>query len=223
MASRKKSKFISFYFDSPLVIIFAVISILIMVLNTIAESRGAVGLLGFFSAPTSFKAEATAFNFRNPVHYLRLFFHIFGQRHWAGLVRDLSFILLLGPQLEKLYGTKLLLLMFSVCAFVTGVLNVCFLAVPLCGAGCIAFMMILLTVYMSIKKQVVPVSCVLLLLLYTGQSISSTGGGNTEIVHLIAGICGSLFGMIQPEKKKPAATPKKSAATAPEAGEDGSI
>ena len=209
MATRKKNKFISFYFDSPLVIIFAVISILIMVLNSIAESRGASGLLGFFSAPTSSKVTVTAFNFRNPVHYLRLFFHIFGQRKWINLVRDLSFILLLGPQLEKLYGTKLLLLMFSVCAFVTGVLNACFLSVPLCGAGGIAFMMILLTVYMSIKKQVVPVSCVLLLLLYIGQGISNAGGGNSEIVHLLAGICGSLFGMIQPEKKKPTAAPRK--------------
>ena len=208
MATRKKNKFISFYFDSPLVIIFAVISILIMVLNSIAESHGASGLLGFFSAPTSFKVTVTAFNFRNPGQYLRLFFHIFGQRKWINLVRDLSFILLLGPQLEKLYGTKMLLLMFSVCAFTSGVLGICFLQQPLCGASCIAFMMILLTVYMSIKKQVVPVSCVLLLLLYIGQGISNAGGGNTEIIHLIGGICGSLFGMIQPEKK-PAATPKK--------------
>ena len=214
MASRKKTKVISFYFDSPLVIIFAVISLFIMLLNSIAESRGAVGLLGFFSAPTSFRAAETAFNFTNPVHYLRLFLHVFGQKQWVHLVRDLSFILLLGPQLEKLYGTKLLLLMFSVCAFVTGVLNACFLSVPLCGASGIAFMMILLTVYMSIKKQVVPVSCVLLLLLYTGQCISRSGGGNTEIIHLIGGICGSLFGMIQPEKKKPAAAPKKAAENA---------
>ena len=208
MASHKKTKVVSFYFDSPLIIIFAVLSILIMVLNSIAESRGASGLLGFFSAPTSFKVTGTAFNFRNPVHYLRLFFHIFGQRKWINLVRDLSFILLLGPQLEKLYGTKMLLLMFSVCAFTSGVLGICFLQQPLCGASCIAFMMILLTVYMSIKKQVVPVSCVLLLLLYIGQGISNAGGGNSEIVHLLAGICGSLFGMIQPEKK-PAPAPKK--------------
>ncbi|MBP5794031.1 MAG: rhomboid family intramembrane serine protease [Spirochaetaceae bacterium] len=208
MATRKKTKFLSFSFDSPLVIIFAVISIFIMVLNSIAESRSASGLLGFFSAPTSFRVAETAFNFRNPVHYLRLFFHIFGQRKWINLVRDLSFILLLGPQLEKLYGTKMLLLMFSVCAFTSGVLGICFLQQPLCGASCIAFMMILLTVYMSIKKQVVPVSSVLLLLLYIGQGISNAGGGNTEIIHLIGGICGSLFGMIQPEKK-PAAAPKK--------------
>lgn len=209
MATRKKKKVISFSFDSPLVIVFAGFSILIMVLNSIAESRGAEGLLGFFSAPAAFRAGAGAFNFRNPVHYLRLFFHIFGQRKWINLVRDLSFILLLGPQLEKLYGSKMLLLMFTVCAFVSGVLGVCFLQQPLCGASCIAFMMILLTVYMSIKKQAVPVSCVLLLLLYIGQGISRIGGGNSEIVHLLAGICGSLFGMIQPEKKKPASAPKK--------------
>lgn len=209
MASRKKNKVISFNFDSPLLIIFAVISLVIMILNSIAESRGAEGLLGFFSAPSSFKAGGTAFNFRNPVHYLRLIVHVFGQKEWMNLVRDLSFLLLLGPQFEKMYGTKLLLLMFSVSAFVSGVLNVCFLPFPLYGSSGIAFMMILLNVYMSIKKQVVPFSCVLLLLLYIGQGISSAGGGNTEIVHLIGGICGSLFGMIPPEKKKPAGTGKK--------------
>lgn len=216
MASRKKTKLINFYFDSPLVLVFAFIAIFIMILNSIAMKRGQFGLINFFSAPASIYAKNCAFNFKNVVHYLRLFLHVLGHTQWTVLVRDLSFILLLGPLLEKTYGTKLLLLMFAVCAFASGVLNVCFVDSMLCGSSGIAFMMILLTAFMNIKKQTVPVSFVLLLFLYIGLSLSKSGGGNAEIVHLAGGIFGSLFGMIPPVKN----TSKKAAfQKQPDAGE----
>jgi len=197
----KKTKIVSFCFDSPLVIIFSILVSVVMILNSIAEIRGARGLLYFFSAPASFRADFDMFNFKEVLHYLRLFFHIFGNKQWIDLARDLSFVLLLGPQIEKTYGAKLLFLMIFVCAFASGVLNVCFSTVSLCGSSGVAFMMILLAVFMSIKKQSVPVSAVLLLFLYVGQAVSKNGGGNGEIIHLIGGICGSLFGMISPENK----------------------
>ena len=91
-----------------------------------------------FSAPASLKV-AGGFDWKNILDYLRLFFHVLGHPGWKDIALNLAFVLILAPQLEKQYGSVVLTLMVLVCAFVSGILNVCFNPQPLCGSDGLVF------------------------------------------------------------------------------------
>ncbi len=193
MTVRKKRQLVKIKYNAPVTLTFSLAAFLILildqtVLNGITRS--------FFSVP-----GRTVFVWASPVSYLRLFTHIFGHADWNHLVGNLSFILLLGPMLEQRYGSLTLMLMIGVTAFVTGVLNVCFLTTGLMGASGIAFMMILLSSFTNIEKNEVPLTFILVVVLYLGKEVinSFKSDNISEFAHLAGGICGSLFGFFTPE------------------------
>ncbi|MDR2897794.1 MAG: rhomboid family intramembrane serine protease, partial [Spirochaetaceae bacterium] len=126
---------------------------------------------------------------------------------WDHLIGNLSFILLLGPLLEQRYGSGMLVVMICVTAFVTGVLNVCFFTTGLLGASGIAFMMILLASFTNMEKNEIPLTFIIIVLLFMGREVAGIFSRNdiAEFAHLVGGLCGSLFGFISPEpgKRKP--------------------
>ena len=145
----------------------------------------------FFTVPSS-----VSFNPAQLSSYLRLFTHIFGHADWNHLIGNLSFILILGPLLESAHGSVTLALMILVTGFATGVINVCFFTSPLLGASGAVFMMVLLSSFTNRSKNEVPLTFILVVLLFMGREIASAfeGGNTSKFAHLAGGICGSLFG-----------------------------
>ena len=80
-------------------------------------------------------------------------------------------ILLIGPMLEEKYGSRCLLSMILLTAFVTGVVNVIFFNTALLGASGIVFMMILLSSFASHKEGGIPLTLILVTVLYIGQEV----------------------------------------------------
>jgi len=199
MASKKKSK-IKITYNAPITLTFSIICTIVLLLD---------GLLGhhligaFFCAPG---AQGSTFSFdpHNPVDYIRLFTHVLGHESWAHLLSNLSFILLLGPLLEDRYGSGLLILMMLTTAFVTGIINAAFIPAALMGASGIAFMMILLASFNTIDKKTVPLTFILILILYLGREIfvSSNQDNVANWAHIIGGIIGSIFGFIASPAKR---------------------
>ena len=62
----------------------------------------------------------------NPLTYLRLFTHVLGHAGWSHFIGNASYILLLGPMLEEKYGSKTLMEIICITAFVTGLVNYVF-------------------------------------------------------------------------------------------------
>lgn len=149
----------------------------------------------FFTVPSS-----VSFNPKSPASYLLLFTHIFGHAGWDHLIGNLSFILILGPLLESAYGSLALAMMILVTGFATGVINVCFFASPLFGASGAVFMMILLSSFTNRSKSEIPLTFILVVLLYMGREIAGAfeGGSASRFAHLAGGLCGSLFGFFAP-------------------------
>lgn len=86
----------------------------------------------------------------------------------------------------------------SITALVTGVINVCFIPSPLLGASGIAFMMILLSSFTAISKHQIPLTFLLVLVLYMGREFA-TGFNDDKVsslAHITGGLCGSLFGFL---------------------------
>jgi membrane associated rhomboid family serine protease len=149
----------------------------------------------FFSVP-----NALAFDPMKPLNYLRLFTHIAGHADWNHLLSNMAYILLLGPMLEETYGSFTMFLMIVVTGFVTGVLNACFFPHPLLGASGVVFMMILLASFTNSGKDDIPITFILIMILYLGKEILNAFRGDdiSQFAHLAGGLCGSLFGFFKP-------------------------
>lgn len=154
----------------------------------------------FFTVP-----NALLFDIFNPLNYLRLFTHIAGHADYNHLISNLAYILLLGPMLEESYGSLTMLLMIVVTGFITGVLNVCFFPHPLLGASGVVFMMILLASFTNHGKNDIPLTFILIVILYLGRELLNAFKGDdiSQFAHLAGGFCGSLFGFFKPSKSVP--------------------
>jgi membrane associated rhomboid family serine protease len=105
--------------------------------------------------------------------------------------------------LEENYGSSSLLTMIVITALVTGVLNVLFFRSPLMGASGVVFMMILLSSFTNFSHGEIPLTFILVLILYMGvQLFSSFGSDNvSQFAHIAGGLCGSFFGFLHPPKR----------------------
>ena len=205
--AKKKAKF-KIVYNAPVTLTFAIWAVIVLVVNQFM----AEGLIpSLFTVPGKIGSEM-AFRWSNPLDYVRLFTHVLGHDDWSHLLANLSFILLLGPLLEERYGSPMLSLMISITAFVTGVVNVCFFSRALVGASGIAFMMILLSSFTAIGKKQIPLTFLLVLILYVGQELAT--GIHSEngacVAHIVGGLCGSLFGFLSAHAPKTTGKKKSS-------------
>ena len=135
-------------------------------------------------------------DFANPLEWPRLVTHVLGHAHWAHLMGNFAFVLLLGPILEEKYGSGGLLFMMAVTALVTGVINILVMPTGLLGASGIVFMMILLVSFTNIRAGEIPLTFILVVLLFLAREIIGALREDSiaQFAHIAGGVCGSLFG-----------------------------
>lgn len=200
MAKKKKAR-LKIIYNAPVTLTFSIVSVILLAVTHFPPLSGLIST--FFMVPGKI-GSGIAFNWTNPLDYFLLFTHVLGHSDWNHLLANLSFILLLGPLLEERYGSPMLILMMSITALVTGVINVCFIPRPMLGASGIAFMMILLSSFTAISKHQIPLTFLLVLALYMGREFA-TGFKNQDIsslAHITGGLCGSLFGFLTAHSPK---------------------
>jgi len=199
---KKKFRFpLKLKYNAPVTITFFLICAAILICNNIFKDLNITEK--FFSVPGSSKS-LVPFDWHSPLDYIRLFTHVFGHSDFSHLIANFSFILLLGPLLEERYGSAILALMMSVTALVTGVLTACLIPTPLMGSSGIAFMMILLASFTSFAKHEVPLSFILILVLYLGKEVFIPGKATNiaTYAHIAGGLCGSMFGFLTAPKTR---------------------
>lgn len=183
-------------YNAPVVLTYTALSTTVMLLDTLVFGM-ANGL------NTRFFTVFSTFSFLNPLDYLRLFSHAIGHASWQHLLGNFTFILLLGPLLEEKYGSKRLLYMIFTTAIITGLTNVILFSTGLRGASGVVFMMIILSSITNLEKGQLPLTFILVILLYLGREMVRLLEDNhiAEFAHIIGGICGAVFGMRQKAKK----------------------
>jgi rhomboid protease GluP len=129
---------------------------------------------------------------------VRLFTYVLGHQNWVHLMSNFSFILLIGPVLEEKYGSGPLFVMMLVTALVTGVLNALLFRTGLMGASGIVFMLILLSSFSNIRSGEIPLTFVLIVVLFLAREVIAAFGQDdiSQFAHVLGGICGSLFGFV---------------------------
>jgi len=101
--------------------------------------------------------------------------------------------------LEECYGSSPLLIMIVITALATGILNVLLFNSYLLGASGVVFMMILLSSFTNFSHGEIPLTFILVLILYLGIQIFSQSEENniSHFAHIIGGLCGSFFGFFR--------------------------
>jgi membrane associated rhomboid family serine protease len=182
-------------YNAPTVLTFTFISAAVLLLSlTIAPPLTRY----WFTVPG--RGNFSPSSFRN---WVNLFTHVLGHADVNHLLSNFAFILLIGPILESTYGSLPLLLMMAITALVTGALNVLFFPSFLLGASGIVFMMILLSSFTNFNKGEIPLTFILVLVLYLGRELfnSFRSDNISEFAHIVGGFCGSLFGFFHPAKR----------------------
>jgi len=108
----------------------------------------------------------------NPLTFIRFFGHVFGHSGWQHFMGNIMLILIVGPLLEEKYGSSNMLFVIMTTALITGLANfMLFPGVRLLGASGVAFALILLSSFVRIKDGEIPLTFILVAVIYIGQQI----------------------------------------------------
>lgn len=173
-------------YNSPVVLTFVLVSLVSLLLG-IATGGESTRLLFcvYRSAPT------------DPLAYVRLFGHVLGHANLSHYVGNMMLFLLLGPMIEEKYGSKLLLGMIVITALVTGLMNIMFFSSALLGASGIVFMLIILSSMVRLEEGKIPLTMILVVIIYLGQEIYNgivSQDSVSQLAHVLGGLCGGFYG-----------------------------
>jgi membrane associated rhomboid family serine protease len=188
-------------YNAPTTLTFTLLSGLVLLLSgTILPGLTA----DWFSTPAPFHSNRLQ-------DYVKLVSHPLGHASIDHYISNFSFILLLGPILEAGYGSLPVAVMMFATALVTGLLQVFFFpSTILLGASGVVFMMILLASFTNFKKGEVPLTFILVMVIYLGREVFNavaakvTPGSTNNIsqfAHIIGGLVGSFFGFLRPTRR----------------------
>ena len=176
-------------FNAPVVLSFAIISLLVLVLDSVTGGASTARLFCVYRAPLT-----------DPLTYVRFFTHVLGHSGYSHYMGNMLLLLLVGPGLEEKYGSRNLLLTIVITAFATGLVQ--FLLFPhsaLLGASGIVFMMIVLSSFTESRGGGIPITLILVVIFYLGGEIID-GIRNTDSVsqltHVVRGVLGMIFGFL---------------------------
>lgn len=171
-------------FNAPVILTFSLACVAVFVLDKVLAG----GLMQFFVLGRVSTSD--------PLSMLTLVSHVVGHANLEHLLGNLTFILLLGPIVEEKYGSAKTLLMIFVTALVTGILNIVLFHTGLLGASGIVFMLILLVSITNSRSGEIPVTFILVALLFIGKEVLSSLQSDqiSQFAHIMGGICGSVFG-----------------------------
>lgn len=173
-------------YNSPVILSYTIVSICVLLFF----SKGV--LAEHFTSPAYF-------SFTDPYFYIRLVSYITGHGDLNHLIGNLLVILLVGPLLEEKYGSGKLLEMIVITAVATGLLNALLFSNSLLGGSGIAFMMILLGSFSNIRSREIPLTFILITVLFIGSEVISTLRVDqiSQFSHLAGGFTGAGYGFIR--------------------------
>ena len=174
-------------YNSPVVLTFVLLCLLVLLMS-IGTHRRSTTLLFMTYHSSLF----------SPLTYLRFFTHVLGHSGWEHLIGNASYLLLLGPMLEEKYGSKTIVEIIFMTALVTGIVNYIFFpSVALCGASGVVFSFILLSSFTGFREGEIPLTFILVAVIYIGQQIFqgiTVNDNISNMAHIVGGIVGAVIG-----------------------------
>lgn len=180
-----------FQYNSPVVISFFLISFAALVFGWLSNNWTTASLFSVYRS-----------SFRNPFTYIRLISHVLGHADLEHFFGNMLMFLVIGPPLEERYGSRVLLTGILLTALISGLLQtVLFPNSALLGASGIVFMLIMLSSLSGMEDGGIPVTLILVAVLYLGRELYSilfVKDDIANLMHIIGGIC--RYGLRLPDQ-----------------------
>ena len=194
MAKTKQKTILRISFNSPVVLSYTLICLAAYLLNCLTNGKSNLLLFEVYRSPLT-----------NPLTYVRMFTHVLGHASWSHLINNMTLLLVIGPLLEEKYGSADLLIVTVTTAFVTGIVHFIFFpGTALLGASGVVFAYILLSSFACIKDGSIPLTFILVTILYIGGQIVDgvfIKDNVSNLTHIIGGIIGAFFGYLSNVRK----------------------
>lgn len=174
--------------SSPVTLGFALLSLTAFLLHGISGGSSTRALFSVYRAPLS-----------DILFYPRLFLHVLGHADFAHYAANMGMLLVLGPAMEKQYGSGAFLLFIAVTALVTGLTSVLLSPGALSlGASGVVFMLIILSASAGREGGKVPLTLILVIFIYLGREVAEglfQKDNVSQLSHVVGGLCGMAFGL----------------------------
>jgi len=172
--------------NSPVILWLTVVALVVLIIDIVTPINVTM-LLG-----------ARRTSFLDPMQYIRLLTYIFAHANTTHFVGNFMMILAIGPMVEEKYSSSRLLIITILTTLITGLINIIFFpGIVVVGASGIVFMLILMASFTNIKQGRLPITVLLVAILYIGNEIMLglfTIDNVSRISHIIGGLCGAVFG-----------------------------
>ena len=182
-------KVIKIQYNSPVVLTLAIVSFCVLMLDRATGGWSTVRLFSVYRSSPS-----------DILTYPRFILHVLGHSNFKHYINNFMMILVLGPGLEQRYGSKNLLLAMTLTALVSGMVQWLFFPDSmLLGASGIVFMMIMMSSLAGMKTGCIPLTLILVLVLYIGGEVVdgiTLKDNVSQLTHIIGGICGAILGAV---------------------------
>ena len=181
-------------FNSPVILGFTILCFVALILDIAASGMVNNTLFSVYrSSPF------------NPLTYIRLFGHVVGHAGWEHFIGNIMIILITGPLLEEKYGSANILFVILATALITGLVSILFFPnIRLLGASSVVFAFILLSSITSIKEGNIPLTFILVTVIYIGQQIYQgmfIDDNVSNLSHITGGIVGAYLGYVMNKNK----------------------
>ena len=174
-------------FNSPVVLTFVIIGLGAMVANYLTAGLSNQMFFVTYHSPLT-----------SPMTYVRFFTHVFGHHGWTHYINNMMYMLLLGPMLEEKYGSRTIIEVILITGLMAGLANwFLFPGVALCGASSVVFAFILMTSFTSFKEGEIPLTVILVAIIFIGQQMYDglfVQDNISNMAHIVGGIVGAVAG-----------------------------
>ena len=190
----KKERKFKVSFNSPVILAFTIICAITLFLNWVTK--------GYTNAHF-FSVYRSAWT--NPLSYLRVFGHIVGHSGLDHFMGNIMLILVVGPMLEEKYGSSNILFVILSTALATGIAHLVFVpGYALLGASGVVFAFIMLSSFTCIKEKEIPLTFILVAVLYIGEQVYQglfVESNISNLSHILGGLVGSGLGYVMHKNK----------------------
>lgn len=176
-------------FNAPAVLTFTALCVIAQLISMLTRGESNRILFSVYRA-----------SLLDPLTWVRCFTHVLGHAGWEHLLGNIMYILILGPMIEEKYGTATTAFIMAATALVIGVINMVFFpGVMLLGASGIVFAFILIASITIREDNTIPVTFILVAVLYLGQQIWQglfSQDNVSQMAHIVGGAVGAVLGFL---------------------------
>lgn len=175
-------------YNAPTTLTFALISFLVLL---IGQATDGASTMKYFCVYRSSLTDILT--------YPRFFTHVLGHSNFAHYAGNMTLLLVLGPALEERYGSLTMFWTILATAFLSGLIQwLLFPGSALLGASGIVFMMILMSSLGGSRGRGIPLTLILVFIIYIGGEVVdgfTLADNVSHLTHIIGGLCGAVIGV----------------------------